>query len=197
MTICDTMQSNNLQSFEIEIYNLEEKDYEFNYEIGDKFFASIEDSLVEKGNVKVKIIVQKGTNLIKTTFFIDGEIELTCDRSLETYIENIQAQGSIIFKFGEEAQEISEELIQITYGTTSINVAQYIYEFISLEIPFKKLHPRFRNDEDESDEPLLIYQTKANPDSVDEDDAETKKDESPSEDDIDPRWKALLKLRKN
>ena len=197
MTICDTMQSNYLQTFEIEIYNLEEKEYEFNYEIGDQFFACIEDSLVEKGDLEVKVLIQKNIALVKTTFFINGQVELICDRSLDPYTENMNAVGSIIFKYGEEAQEISEELIQITYGTTSINIAQYIYEFIALEIPYKKLHPRFRNDDDDSEESLLVYQTDANKDSEEDGDADAKKDESPSEEDIDPRWKALLKLRKN
>jgi hypothetical protein len=31
--------------------------------------------------------------------------------------------------------------------TTSINIAQHIYDFVSLEVPMKKLHPCFLNND--------------------------------------------------
>jgi uncharacterized metal-binding protein YceD (DUF177 family) len=68
-------------------------------------------------------------------------------------------------------------------------VAQYIYEFIGLAIPMKRLHPRFEEEEqeDEDIEGILIYSTKK-----EGDDPEDEEDEK-----IDPRWDILNNLKKN
>ena len=67
-------------------------------------------------------------------------------------------------------------------------MAQFIYEFINLEVPIKKLHPRFQEEEtqDDDSDSLLIYSTEA------ENEADS---DSPSEDLIDPRWLALKSLK--
>ena len=72
----------------------------------------------------------------------------------------------------------------ITSDTLTIDLGKYIYEYIGLEIPYKKLHPKFRDQASANDQDPLVYQT------------ETYK-KSDLEDDIDPRWKALLKLKDN
>jgi len=54
-----------------------------------------------------------------------------------------------------------------------------MYEFISLEIPIKKLHPKFRDEEDDNGEGKIVYKS------------ESKDDDS----DIDPRWEKLKKLK--
>jgi uncharacterized metal-binding protein YceD (DUF177 family) len=82
----------------------------------------------------------------------------------------------IIFKYGQEEKEISDDMVQITQGTERLELGQYIYEFIALGIPMKRLHPKFQN---ESDEDTIIY----------------KSEEDKQE--MDPRWEALKKLNKN
>jgi uncharacterized metal-binding protein YceD (DUF177 family) len=65
-----------------------------------------------------------------------------------------------------------------------LELGQYIYEFIGLAIPMKKLHPRYEGEldlEDES-EGKIIYTSGS--DSGDEGD-----------EDIDPRWEQLKKLK--
>jgi uncharacterized metal-binding protein YceD (DUF177 family) len=72
----------------------------------------------------------------------------------------------------------------IPYGADTINIAQHIYDFIGISLPMKKLHPRFRNDDIDEDG-LLVYTSEQEP---------TKE---PKEQEIDPRWAALGKLRMN
>ncbi len=187
------MQSKVLQQFEIEIYSLEDKEYRYDFDIKDEFFGAIEQDLVEKGNLKANVILNKSSMLIQMTFKISGKIELICDRSLEPFDQEIETEEVINFRFGDEYLELSDDLIQITNGTPSINIAQFIYEFIAVQVPFKKLHPKFRNEEDDdSEEDTLVYTSDSDSSDEREDD-----DTPPSEDNIDPRWKDLLKLRNN
>ncbi|KXK30519.1 MAG: hypothetical protein UZ12_BCD005000568 [Bacteroidetes bacterium OLB12] len=89
----------------------------------------------------------------------------------------------MVFKYGEEAQEISDEIVIITRDQDSIDLGQYFYEFIALAIPMKKLHPRFAN-EAENDQ-FIVYST-----------AQNETEESDKENDaIDPRWEKLKKLK--
>jgi len=68
--------------------------------------------------------------------------------------------------------------------TPSINIGDFIYEFITLAVPLKKLHPRYEEAFDEDDEPEMIY---------------TSQEESDEEEsqESDPRWEALKKLKGN
>jgi uncharacterized metal-binding protein YceD (DUF177 family) len=118
---------------------------------------------------------------------------------LEDFQFPIDAQNRLVFKFGETFKEVSEELIVLSSGTATINLFQYIYEFIAVQVPFKKLHPKFETND--SDEDVLVYgevhdyfdeEEEEASDAIDSSD-ETN---SPTEP-IDPRFAALLKLKNN
>ena len=80
---------------------------------------------------------------------------------------------------------MTDEIIVIPRDAASLELGQYIYEFISLAIPLKKLHPRFQDEVDETGgaEGKIVYSSET---------AEDKKDE---EEQIDPRWNILKKLK--
>lgn len=175
-----------LKLFDIDIHNLSQKEYEYQFDIDDNFFALFEDSIVSKGKLVAKVNMSLHPGVIEMDFEIKGTVVITCDRSLEEYDQEINSNERLLFKFGEENAEISEEIISITRDTHRINVAQYIYEFITIAIPFVKRHPRFQEEEDDNEEGKLIYQSSTAP-------AEEEEDNKESED---PRW-ALLKNLKN
>jgi uncharacterized protein len=178
-----------LDLFNIGIVKLSEKSHEFEYDLNDGFFQCFEDSLIEKGNLKAKVTLDKSSTMIRAEFNISGTVELTCDRSLEIYEEVIETSNRLIFKFGEESKELSDEIISISKETVVLNMAQYLYEFIGLALPMKKLHPKFRTEagleEDEQD--ILIYST----------DKSTEGEDKKEDDFIDPRWIILNKLKNN
>jgi uncharacterized metal-binding protein YceD (DUF177 family) len=88
----------------------------------------------------------------------------------------------MIFKFGEEDREIDDEVEMISYDRQSIDLSHFFFEFISMEVPMKKLHPRYQNEEQNDEE---FYFSSEN------EDRDNRKEE------IDPRWEALKKLRDN
>jgi uncharacterized metal-binding protein YceD (DUF177 family) len=170
--------------YDIHIQGLDNKRYEYEFEGDDKFFAEFEQDLITKGKFKANITLDKSSTMIQLYFEISGSINLICDRSLEAFDEPIEISEKYIFKFGDKFEALSDEIEVVPFGTATINLMQHLYDFISLTVPMKKLHPRFRT-EDEDDE-SYIYQTDADP-------IEEVKEEKP----IDPRWAALLSLGKN
>jgi uncharacterized protein len=164
------------------IYNLKNGVHDYHFEIGDSFFNSFENSPVSKGDLEAKVALDKNDNFIKAAFEIEGKIELTCDRSLETFEKYLSVRESVIFKFGDDNKEISEEIFMITRDTQEIDAAQLIYEFIGLAIPIKKLHPRYDEEDDTAAEITLVFSSEDELDS-----------QHPAED-IDPRWEKLKGL---
>jgi uncharacterized metal-binding protein YceD (DUF177 family) len=184
--------------YNIDIVSLRNGKHDFEYEIDDRFFAAMQESLVEKGTLKVKVELQKSENMIVLQFDTKGEITLLCDRSLEEFQFPIDAQNRLVFKFGEAFKEISEELIVLSTGTATINLFQYIYEFIAVQVPFKKIHPKFETDDSEED--VLIYGEVHDYFDDEEDASETMDSEeetNSTNEPIDPRFAALLKLKNN
>jgi uncharacterized metal-binding protein YceD (DUF177 family) len=172
-----------LKNFEVEIYQLKVGIHHYDFEITNEFFQVLGTSLVERGHLKAHVALEKSKDFFQLNFLIQGHVMLVCDRSLEVFEQPIEVRKSLILRYAEKAEEISDDLETIPFDTLTIQLAKYIYEYIGLEIPYKKLHPKFRDQLGEEDDPL-VYQT------------ETYKKED-LEDDIDPRWKALLKLKNN
>ena len=150
------------REFDIEIFKLSNKKHEFSYDLNSSFFADFENSLIENGKLHVDLKLEKSETLMIAEFYIKGFVELICDRTLETFDFEIDNNYKLIFKFGDEFVELTDEIISIPRDTQKINVAQYIYEFIGLSVPMKKLHPRFKDSIEEGpadEETLLIYST--------------------------------------
>ena len=98
-------------------------------------------------------------------------------------IFRLKAQTRLFSSTEMKYEEITDEIIIIHRDTATLELGQYIYEFIALAIPLKKLHPSFRMRRTEDDsEGKIVYTSEA---------AEEKKDEE----DIDPRWNILKKLK--
>ncbi|MFN6944911.1 MAG: YceD family protein, partial [Cytophagaceae bacterium] len=117
-------------------------------------------------------------------------IELTCDRSMEQFDFNVDTNNSLIFKFGEEFAELTEEIITIPRDYPTLNMAQYIYEFIGLAIPMKKLHPKFVNEDELQDADTVLIYSSGEPE-------EAEDETTGEEDNDDPRWNILKNLRNN
>lgn len=178
-----------LKQFDIDILNLSNKKHEFEFTGDDSFFALFGQSLIQQGNFKTKLTIDKSETMLQLFFRIAGLIELVCDRTLENFDYPIDLEQKLILKYGEENQELTDEIEIISRDTQRINVAQYIYEFIGLAIPMKKIHPRLAGETyTESEDGILVYSSQpgAGLDSITEE-----------EENMDPRWQALKKLNNN
>lgn len=180
---------NALRAYDINIIGLENKRYEYDFTSDNAFFAALEQELIEKGTVKTHLILDKSETMIRLDFHITGTVEQTCDRSLDCYDEPVDTKQMMLLKFGDHNEELSDEIELIERNTATINVARYIFEFLSLSLPMKRLHPRFRDEDDADDGSTgkLIYRSDPEPD-------ETEDTDQPN---IDPRWAALRKLSDN
>ena len=176
-----------LNKYNLVFSGLKDGKHEFEYEIDNKFFDCFDYSEVKKGNVTANVVLIKQTTLLRLQFVIKGNVEITCDRCLENYIQDIENSTELIVKFGHEAEDNGDEIIVIPFDEYKINLAHYLYEFIILALPIQRIHPEDENGESGCDPEMIdklnnyvIYE-----------------EESEDEDPIDERWSELKKLLDN
>lgn len=171
-------------AYSVNIIGLSNKLHHFDYEIGADFFRQYGTDLISEGNFKVDVALNKHETFLEADFKIKGTATLTCDRSLETFEYPIWTTQKVLFKYGEVDEEISDEIVMIHRDTATLELGQYMYEFIALAVPIKKLHPRFReeNDMEDNAEGKIVYSSPAD-------------DKGNDDEDIDPRWNKLKNLK--
>ena len=179
--------------YDIDIFKLESGEHHFEMEINDAFFTLFNYGLLEKGQARVDIQLQKTESMMTLDFVLKGGVELVCDRSLEPFEYPVELKERLIVKFGEEELELDDDILIITQNTQKINLAQFIYEIIGISLPMKKIHPDYLEEEEEDEfddlsEGKLVYSSEAD----EQEEKESKEDES-----VDPRWNVLKNLKNN
>src|SRR5277367_3548094 len=140
------------RDFSVNILGLSKDVHQVEFGLGEDFFKKYGQEAVANGNFAAQVTLDKRETFIEADFKIEGNAFLICDRSLDDFDFPISISKKIVFKYGDEPKEVSDEIIIITHDQQKLDVGQLIYEFIVLEIPIKKLHPRFQPEmEDEKD----------------------------------------------
>jgi DUF177 domain-containing protein len=174
-----------LRTFDIQIFNLALGDHTFEFEIDETLFEAFDNEIVKKGSLKATIELRMSEALIEMNFQIEGSVELECDRSLDLFDYPLKFEKRMLYKLGDIEEELSEDVLVISRDTQTINVASLIFEFIGVEIPMKKLHPRFHDEAENLEEDevgMLIFSSET----------DTEQEENPEPDE---RWSALKNLK--
>ena len=167
-----------LKQFVIPFGGLKPGTHQFNYEIDDLFFERFEYTEIRKGKIIVSVSLDREETMLVFHFSIDGEAEVDCDRCSVPFFIPLKGSNTLIIKFGADFHEESEEVQIIPEGETQIDISQFIYEYIHLLVPFRKVHPEDENGVSACD-PEVIKRIE--------------EWEEPTE--PDPRWEVLKKLK--
>jgi len=119
--------------------------------------------------------VNKRERIMELDFQIDGQIETSCDRCAEDLTLDFSTSNHLIIKFAEESDFTDDEVVFLSDKEYKIDLSQFIYEFVLMGIPAKRIHP-----EGECNSEVEEYLTEV---------------EEIEEQEIDPRWEALHKLK--
>lgn len=171
----------------ISFSGLKDGTHVFNYKIGNSFFEQLDYSEIKKADLNVTINFEKGVTMMIAQFNIEGVVEIMCDRCTDEFTLPVKGTNELIYKFS-EADEDDEKIICLHDDETEIDFTQPIYEFTTLLLPSKRLH----NEGDCNQEMLEVMDdylmVESDTEDIDSDDEEKE---------IDPRWSALQKLKKN
>lgn len=175
------MKMGRFEKFTIPFVGLATGHHQFAFEIDDSFFVLFENTVINEAEVHVDLDLHKTNESLTLLFRLQGNVKVTCDRCLEPFMMPVDTLQGVIVKFGDEQQGDDDEVVVIPHGSHEINVAQHIYDFISLQIPYRVVHPD-KADGTSGCDPEFISRMN---------DLEVSDEEKPE----DPRWDALKKIK--
>ena len=176
---------NYLSQYTLPFSGLSEGKHQFDFTVNDRFFAEFETSEVEKGELRVLVELEKRSTYLSLTFSIGGVVELICDRCLENFIFPVESHRKLLVKFSEKPVEDEAELIYLHPTDFQVEAAQYIYEFVILSLPIRRIHPDGESGVSMCD-PVMLKKLE-----------ELRHHGKTSDESDDPRWNELKKFSGN
>jgi uncharacterized metal-binding protein YceD (DUF177 family) len=165
--------------FKVRLSGLSAGEHRFRFKLGQAFFTSFESELLEKGEVDVDLIMLKKETHYELTFEMNGWLASSCDRCLVDYHHPVSATNKLFAKLGEEYQELSDEMVIIPRSEHELDAGQWVFEFILMAVPMKKVGCEVLNDDSICDKVVI--------DRTEEENTEQEN----------PIWEALKGLNKN
>ena len=169
--------------YSIPLTGLKEGSHQYEFEIDNDFFTYFEESEISDAKLAVEVLLVKRSAHMELVIGIKGFAGVECDRCLEPYMQEVNIEGKLLVKFGEEWEEVDDEVLIIPNGESLLDISQLIYEYAHLGLPLQKHHPEDARGISGCDPDMLgrIYGIETNS-------FEENKD-------IDPRWKDLGSLK--
>ncbi len=163
--------------------------HDYHYKIGSEFFEHFKYSDIEGADLTLDLLLEKKPNMMIASFKAEGNIKVMCDKCTDSFEYPVAGEDEVIYKFAEEDLG-DEKVISILPNEVEIDLTIPIFEFTSLLLPPRRIHPEGECNEEmlkEIDNYLM----------VESDSSETENDQAKPEDDdeIDPRWSQLKDLK--
>ena len=165
---------------QIDLKALEQGRSIFEFDLDDAFFRSLGTAEVQHGQLKTTVTVNRTGDCFDIDFHTVGSVAVPCDLCLDDMEQPITADGRLAARFGDSYSE-EDDLVTVAEDEGILDVAWYLYEFIALAIPIKHVHAPGKCN------PAMVR-------ALEEYSAARSGEED--EQAMDPRWEALLKLKK-
>lgn len=174
------------KKYSLNVARLKDGDHRDSFEIDSAFFEAFENPVVTEAELRIDLEIQKTDTHLDIRFHLHGQADLTCDRCLEPFSFGLDAENRIIYSFDESMDFKGYEVMYVDRQESHLSLVQELYDFISLSIPFRKVPDPSVHlcapdvldflGLDEQGRPKVSFQPK-------------------EEQEIDPRWEALKKLK--
>ncbi|RZK39409.1 MAG: DUF177 domain-containing protein [Pedobacter sp.] len=172
-----------LKQFSIPFTGLKLGKHQFEFEIDKSFFDEFEYSLIKDGALKATVDLDKQETMLILQFHIKGTIQLNCDTCLGEFSQPIEINERQIVKFAEDELESDDlEIIVLNRKEVEIDVSELFYEFITVSAPYINKCEQGGKD---CDQEMMATLSKLSTGSI----------EKEEEQNDDPRWAALKKLK--
>lgn len=132
---------------------------------------------------EIDIDFYRALHFIRVNFSVHSDVEIQCDRSLDFFVKPVEASYEVVFKVDveEETEDEDGAVRRFNFSSNTLSIEEEVRDTILLQIPIKKLHPRFLDEE-------------GNPKDFEEQTFGSS-GEQPDDEPVDPRWEELKKLK--
>ena len=167
----------------IQFVSLPLGEHEFEFTVTDKFFENLDYSEIKQGNININLNLLKQSQMMVLQFEITGTVKADCDLCATEFDFPITGTYKLIVKVGGDDNN-NDDIITIAANEHQLDLAQYIYEYVTLSLPIKRTHPLNTKGKPTCDKKILkkVQQFLI-------------KEENPEN--TDPRWDGLKKIKLN
>lgn len=120
---------------------MKDGDYSFSAELDKTFFEALEFSEIQTGNIKVAIEMERRQHLLNLDITINGNVDLECDRCGNMYSQEIEDHRNVVVNLNSDHFEDEDDLISIPQSQNDLDLTLYIYQYVVLSIPAKRVCP--------------------------------------------------------
>ncbi len=173
------------KDYVIQFASLSLGEHEYQFKIGDKFFENLDYSEIKQGDITIDVTLLKQSTMMILQSKIHGTVKVSCDVCAGELDLPIAGSYKLIVKVGgHDSGDEDDDIITIAANEHQLDLRQYFYEYITLLVPIKRVHP-----DDENGNPTCDTATlnKLRNYMVDREE----------EDPIDPRWNDLKNIKLN
>ena len=154
-------------------------EHNFDYVIDDDFFKEREYSEVQHTKIKTSVKLSKEVNILVFDIKMEGTINVMCDRCGDPFDLPVWGENKLIVSLTNDKFENETDILALPIASSEIDISQYLYEYVSILLPQRRIHPVKENGT-----------SGCNPEAL-----KTLNRFSESEKKTDPRWDALTKLK--
>jgi uncharacterized protein len=161
------------------VSGIKEGHHTIEFKINKEFFDLFEESDIKNGELIAAVEIEKSSTHLDLDIKISSKVRVCCDRCLEMFDHPAECENRLLIKFGHEKDESDPEIITLPRDEHELDLKQYLYEFIHLALPIRRIHPDNAEGKSTCD-PVMLQKLKEH---LVEGGAST-----------DPRWDELKKL---
>ncbi len=131
------------REFEIAFVGLKPGLHEFTYEVGDNFFAEVENRDFTNCTATIKLQLDKKSSFMLLKFEIGGKADVVCDRCGNTLMMELWDEFNMVVKMVDNPDEMNTleedpDVFYISKTESHLHLNDWIFEFVSLSVPFQK-----------------------------------------------------------
>lgn len=129
-----------LDGYKVDLKGMTTDTVSYRWQADNDFFSAVQGSEIKQGLLDVALRVKRTSGAYELEFQLLGEVEVTCDRCLESMNQPIDAFCTLRVVMGEDFVD-DGDVVVVPEREGIINVAWNIYEFAALQIPLRHVHP--------------------------------------------------------
>ncbi len=175
-----------MKAFSIPFSSLKDGSHDFKFQVNDAFFEVFPFSEIKKGNVQVDVNMVKSFHIMTLNIKMKGEVEQVCDRCVSDYRQPVEGDRIMVVHLNADSFEDEDDLISLPESVHALDLSQYLYEYISLLVPSRRVCGGNPEGSNECDPEVIkkLEELRAGSDSDEEQNKNS-----------DPRWDSLKNLK--
>ena len=125
--------------YNVDLKGMRVASLELEFDLDNVFFADIDGEEFQKGAVKAKVVVSKNRDVFDFSFALAGMVVVPCDRCLDDLTMEVDTENTLRVKLGDSYAD-EGDIVIVPENEGDLNIAWYLYEFIALALPMKRVH---------------------------------------------------------